>query len=140
MKTIYELFLKTFCLTSVLLCFRTTSENKRITTQQLIEVQAKLNSLRNKYWFGTEGGDVNAPLSWGASHFVIPTPECTAIAKYVNRRLNDTDLLETSCRVAKVKKKSLKTAGEKKSTKKAKQEEDKEKPQKKTQFGYKTMT
>lgn len=59
---------------------RTLSDNRKVTTQQLIEVQAKLNSLRNRLWFGVGGGDVDGPLSWGTRSVLVPE---TSANKYV---------------------------------------------------------
>lgn len=51
--------------------FRTLSDNKKVTTQQLIEVQAKLSSLRSKLWYGAGEGDSDGPISWGTRTVVV---------------------------------------------------------------------
>ncbi|KAI4462564.1 cytosolic carboxypeptidase [Holotrichia oblita] len=48
-------------------------DNRRSTTQQLAEVQAKLISLRNKLWFGIGDSEYGTPLSWGDSSFCVYT-------------------------------------------------------------------
>lgn len=59
---------------------RTLSDSRKVTTQQLIEVQAKLNSLRNRLWFGVGGGDVDGPLSWGTRSVLV---QDTCSNKYI---------------------------------------------------------